>query len=87
LRSWTTCDSPGAAGFRRLPVTPRKGGRTDNPLPPRPQRRPRGEGPRQAPSGAQKRYNGLGDIGGRRKRLALVIEGRQMNWSMNGTMM
>ena len=48
-------DSPGAAGFEEPPVTPRKGARTDNPLPPRPQRRPRGKGPRQAPSGAQKR--------------------------------
>jgi hypothetical protein len=62
VRSWRL---PGGCREFLLPVTPRKGGRPDNPLPPRPHRRPRGRGPRQAPYGAPKKGgNGLGELAG-----------------------
>jgi hypothetical protein len=55
----------GLPGILNHRSPPERGARTDNPLPPRPHRRPRGKGPRQAPYGSAQKRGEM--VGGRRR--------------------
>jgi hypothetical protein len=70
---------PGGCREFLLPVTPLKGGRPDNPLPPRPQRRPRGKDPGSPPLGRKKRKGEVTEAagGGRDQRVVESSDERQ----------
>ena len=69
MRSWASCDSPGAAGFHRLTTgfPPQGGAGPDNPLPQGPIGGPGGRDPGSPLWGAKKDIMVWGIFGGRRE--------------------